>query len=128
MDTAYGATGVSRLRRPGKVDDKMTPSRLSAIRRTWVTNRIANRWRKVRPPRGMEANLVIPELLSEIDRLVAQHSETLVIAEHLVTICETDGVFVTSVPSLHFASTFGPTREVAIARTREMIEGFLEAE
>jgi predicted RNase H-like HicB family nuclease len=38
-----------------------------------------------------------------------------------------DGVFVTYVPALDFASTFGPTREVALARTRELIVGYLEA-
>jgi predicted RNase H-like HicB family nuclease len=38
-----------------------------------------------------------------------------------------DGVFVTYVPALDFASTFGPTREVALARTRELIVGHLEA-
>jgi predicted RNase H-like HicB family nuclease len=38
-----------------------------------------------------------------------------------------DGVFVTYVPALDFASTFGPTREVALERTRELIVGYLEA-
>jgi predicted RNase H-like HicB family nuclease len=38
-----------------------------------------------------------------------------------------DDVFVTYVPALDFASTFGPTREVALERTREMIAGYLEA-
>jgi predicted RNase H-like HicB family nuclease len=38
-----------------------------------------------------------------------------------------DGVFVTYVPALDFASTFGPTRDVALERTREMIAGYLEA-
>jgi predicted RNase H-like HicB family nuclease len=38
-----------------------------------------------------------------------------------------DGVFVTYVPALDFASTFGATREEALERTREMIAGYLEA-
>jgi predicted RNase H-like HicB family nuclease len=38
-----------------------------------------------------------------------------------------DGVFVTYVPALDFASTHGPTREEALDRTREMIAGYLEA-
>jgi predicted RNase H-like HicB family nuclease len=38
-----------------------------------------------------------------------------------------DGAFVTYVPALDFASTYGPTREVALERTREMIAGYLEA-
>jgi predicted RNase H-like HicB family nuclease len=38
-----------------------------------------------------------------------------------------DGQFVTYVPALDFASTFGPTREIALDRTREMITGYLEA-
>jgi predicted RNase H-like HicB family nuclease len=38
-----------------------------------------------------------------------------------------DGVFVTYVPALDFASTYGPTRDIALERTREMIAGYLEA-
>ena len=38
-----------------------------------------------------------------------------------------DGVFVTYVPALDFASTYGATREEALVRTREMIAGYLEA-
>jgi predicted RNase H-like HicB family nuclease len=38
-----------------------------------------------------------------------------------------DGVFVTYVPALDFASTCGPTREEALERTRELIAGYLEA-
>ncbi len=38
-----------------------------------------------------------------------------------------DGQFVTYVPALDFASTFGPTREAALDRTRKMIAGYIEA-
>lgn len=38
-----------------------------------------------------------------------------------------DGVFVTFVPALDFASTHGATREQALERTRELILGYLEA-
>jgi predicted RNase H-like HicB family nuclease len=38
-----------------------------------------------------------------------------------------DGAFMTYVPALDFASTDGPTRDVALDRTREMIAGYLEA-
>ena len=38
-----------------------------------------------------------------------------------------DGVYVTYVPALDFASTFGPTSEAALERTRELIAGYLEA-
>jgi predicted RNase H-like HicB family nuclease len=38
-----------------------------------------------------------------------------------------DGRFVTFVPALDFASTYGPTRESALERTQEMIAGYLEA-
>jgi predicted RNase H-like HicB family nuclease len=38
-----------------------------------------------------------------------------------------DGQFVTYVPALDFASTFGETREEALERTRELIVGYLEA-
>jgi len=38
-----------------------------------------------------------------------------------------DGAYVTYVPALDFASTYGPTREIALERTREMISGYLEA-
>jgi|DewCreStandDraft_2_1066082.scaffolds.fasta_scaffold108727_1 predicted RNase H-like HicB family nuclease len=39
----------------------------------------------------------------------------------------TDQVWVTYVPALNFLSTFGSTREEAIANTREAILGYLEA-
>ncbi len=38
-----------------------------------------------------------------------------------------DGVWVTHVPALNGISTFGETREEALANTREAIEGYLEA-
>lgn len=38
-----------------------------------------------------------------------------------------DGVFVTYVPALDFASTYGSTREEALERTRELITGYIEA-
>jgi predicted RNase H-like HicB family nuclease len=38
-----------------------------------------------------------------------------------------DGQYVTYVPALDFASTYGPTREIALERTREMIAGYLAA-
>ncbi len=38
-----------------------------------------------------------------------------------------DHVFVTDVPTLDFLSTFGETREQAIANTHEAIVGYLEA-
>jgi predicted RNase H-like HicB family nuclease len=38
-----------------------------------------------------------------------------------------DDVFVTYVPALDFASTFGATRAEALDRTRELITGYLEA-
>jgi predicted RNase H-like HicB family nuclease len=38
-----------------------------------------------------------------------------------------DDVFVTYVPALDFASTYGATRDEALARTRELIVGYLEA-
>jgi predicted RNase H-like HicB family nuclease len=38
-----------------------------------------------------------------------------------------DGSFVTYVPALDFASTYGATRDEALARTRELIVGYLEA-
>ena len=38
-----------------------------------------------------------------------------------------DGVFVTYVPALDFVSTHGATRDEALARTRELIVGYLEA-
>lgn len=41
---------------------------------------------------------------------------------------EDDGLdFVTYVPGLDFASTFGATRDEALERTREMIVGYLDA-
>ena len=40
---------------------------------------------------------------------------------------EHEQVFVTYVPALDFLSTFGATREEALARTREAITGYLEA-
>lgn len=43
-------------------------------------------------------------------------------------IIEDDGTdFVTYVPALEFASTFGATRDEALERTRELIIGYLEA-
>jgi len=36
------------------------------------------------------------------------------------------GVGVTTVPALNFLSTFGETRDAALAYTREAIEGYLE--
>lgn len=38
-----------------------------------------------------------------------------------------DEVWVTQVPALNFLSTFGDTREEALANTREAIEGYFEA-
>ncbi len=38
-----------------------------------------------------------------------------------------DEVWVTHVPALNALSTFGDTREEALANTREAIEGYLEA-
>lgn len=38
-----------------------------------------------------------------------------------------DGVWVTHVPALGDLSTFGPTREIAIERTREAIRGYIVA-
>ena len=38
-----------------------------------------------------------------------------------------DEVWVTHVPSLNALSTFGDTREEALANTREAIEGYFEA-
>jgi predicted RNase H-like HicB family nuclease len=37
-----------------------------------------------------------------------------------------DGVYVTFVPALNFASTHGATREQALERTRELILGYLD--
>lgn len=37
-----------------------------------------------------------------------------------------DGVWVTHVPALNGLSTFGPSRAVALERTREAILGYLE--
>ena len=39
----------------------------------------------------------------------------------------TDNVWVTTVPALDGLSTFGDTRDEAIAQTREAIAGYLEA-
>jgi predicted RNase H-like HicB family nuclease len=44
-----------------------------------------------------------------------------------VIVEEDDGQFVTYVPALDFASTHGPTRDIALERTQEMIAGYLEA-
>ena len=44
-----------------------------------------------------------------------------------IVIEEQDGEFVTYVPALDFASTHGDTRDEALARTHELIVGFLEA-
>lgn len=38
-----------------------------------------------------------------------------------------DGVFVTYVPALDFASTYGSTRAEALSRTEELIRGYIEA-
>jgi predicted RNase H-like HicB family nuclease len=38
-----------------------------------------------------------------------------------------DSVWVTHVPALNALSTFGDTREEALANTREAIEGYIEA-
>jgi predicted RNase H-like HicB family nuclease len=43
-----------------------------------------------------------------------------------IVIEEDDGEFVTYVPALDFASTYGDTREEALERTRELIVGYLE--
>ncbi len=43
-----------------------------------------------------------------------------------IVIEEQDGEFVTYVPALDFASTYGDTREEALERTRELIIGYLE--
>lgn len=43
-----------------------------------------------------------------------------------IVIEEQDGEFVTYVPALDFASTHGDTRDEALARTRELIVGYLE--
>lgn len=43
-----------------------------------------------------------------------------------IVIEEQDGEFVTYVPALEFASTYGDTREEALERTRELIVGYLE--
>jgi predicted RNase H-like HicB family nuclease len=40
---------------------------------------------------------------------------------------DNDNVWVTYVPALNGASTYGETREEAIEQTREMILGYLEA-
>jgi predicted RNase H-like HicB family nuclease len=48
-------------------------------------------------------------------------------ATYQVIVEPEDGVFVTYVPALDFASTFGPTREIALERTREMIAGYIQA-
>jgi predicted RNase H-like HicB family nuclease len=48
-------------------------------------------------------------------------------ATYQVIVEPEDGAFVTYVPALDFASTFGATRDEALARTREMIAGYLEA-
>jgi len=37
-----------------------------------------------------------------------------------------NGQFVTYVPALEFASTYGSTREQALQRTQELIAGYLE--
>lgn len=43
-----------------------------------------------------------------------------------IVIEEQDGEFVTYVPALEFASTHGHTRDEALARTHELIVGYLE--
>ena len=48
-------------------------------------------------------------------------------ATYQVIVEPEDGVFVTYVPALDFASTYGPTRAEALERTREMIAGYIEA-
>ena len=44
-----------------------------------------------------------------------------------VVIDQEGAAFVAYVPALDGISTFGPTREIAIERTRELIAGYLEA-
>lgn len=43
-----------------------------------------------------------------------------------IVIEEQDGEFLTYVPALDFASTYGDSREQALERTRELIIGYLE--
>lgn len=44
-----------------------------------------------------------------------------------VIVCDEGNAFVTYVPALDFSSAFGPTRAEALARTRQLIVGYLQA-
>jgi predicted RNase H-like HicB family nuclease len=48
-------------------------------------------------------------------------------ANYQVIVEPEEGVYVTYVPALDFASTYGSTREEALERTRELIIGYIEA-
>ena len=47
--------------------------------------------------------------------------------EVLVTRSASENIWTTHVPALNDLSTFGPTRDIALERTREAIVGYLEA-